>query len=735
MKRLAKILAILIAAIIVIVIVAAVALPLFFDPNDYKAEITAMIEDKIGREVSIPGDIELSVFPWLGVSIGRVTVANAPGFGDKPMAEIASADVHVKLLPLLLQQQIEIGTVSIDGLRLRLARNAQGRTNWAGIVEHLQSSGQSAKGDGSAAGEGGQQQTGGGGFELASLQISAVEITDARVTWHDAVTGNSYTLSNFHLSTGTLAEDQPFQLQMGATVAAADRGITSHISLATTITPNISEGIYQFSDLRLEIQAKGPALPGGGQQLTVTGHGVYNLAAAKFALKDLVIQGAGLHITGQVVAQGLNKTPQFSGRVAVAQFDPRAVAANLGIELPELQGENVLTSASLKAQFSATPNSARISRLRINLDDTTLTGSARVTDFSAPAIAFNANVDAFNLDHYLPAASAREAAAEGESTGSGEDSGTTKIDLSFLEGLVLDGKLHVGSLTAYDMTFHDALLQVTARGGVLTIKPLDSGFYEGKIHVVAQVDASGKMPQYSLEASLANLKFAALLEDLVGSDVVSALASLQLNLSSSGGTVAAIKQSLDGTFQFELRDGAFYGFNLASMIAVARSRFLGDASARAAGAAGQKTPFNRFAGKFSIHNGTISGDGMSLDTKYLDIAGSGRYNLVANDLDYTLKVQVDEQGGPLSEVAGLTVPIHLSGNLLSPDYSIDIESMLKGVVKQHLQEEAAEVKQKVKKEVSEEVDQLKKEVTEELGDQVGDALQKKLQEGLSNLFN
>src|SRR5699024_9289497 len=177
--------------------------------------------------------------------------------------------------------------------------------------------------------------------------------------------------------------------------------------------------------------------------------------------------------------------------------------------------------------------------------------------------------------------------------------------------------------------------------------------------------------------------------------LVSALGSMKLDLSSSGNTVEAIKQALDGSMQYELKDGAIYGVDLAALIANARNRLQGDSAGKADIGADQKTPFNRFAGKFSINNGTVSGKSLTLDTKYLGISGDGKYNLVGDDLDYTLNVQVDDKKGPLEDVAGLTVPVHLGGSLLSPDYSIDIASALKGMAQQRLQEEKGKLKKKL----------------------------------------
>src|SRR5699024_2231405 len=132
--------------------------------------------------VSIPGNIELSVFPWLGVDIGRVKVANAAGFGDQPLAEIGSADVHVKVLPLL-HKQIQIGKVELDGLRLHLARNAKGESNWAGIVDHLQSAGRTEASAPAQTPQSGASGQAGGGFDLSGMEIDSVAVSDAAISW------------------------------------------------------------------------------------------------------------------------------------------------------------------------------------------------------------------------------------------------------------------------------------------------------------------------------------------------------------------------------------------------------------------------------------------------------------------------------------------------------------------------------------------------------------------------
>jgi len=715
MKRLIKILAGLVAVVVALAVVAAVALYLLFDPNDYKDVITSRVEQHIGRDVTIPGTIDLSIFPWLGVDLGAVSVANAPAFEDKPLAQIDAARVHVRLLPLL-QRRIEVDTITFEGLHLRLARNAEGQTNWAGIVEAMDSdSGAGASADSSTSGD--------GGFELESVEIGGVEIRDAAVDWQDTASDSSYSLSDFNLTTGRLVPGEPFDLEISTSVAAAQQGKIADIELTTTIDADHDTGLYAFDDLQLQMQAEGDAVPDGEQTLELSGNGRYELEAGAFALDDLHIQSAGMDITGHITGSDVNSAPAFEGELAVAEFDPRALLDALGIEPPELQSDEALTRAALGTRFSADAGSIDIGQLSLALDDTTFEGTAAITDFAAPAIDFDVDADSFNLDDYLPADTGES--DDGESGGgaseAGDDAGA-EFDLSALRDLILDGTVHVGRLTAKDMVFNDASLAVTASDGVLEIKPLAAGFYDGDIDITALVDVRGSEPVYALQGSLADLQFSPLLEDLVGKDWLSALASLELDLTSRGSSIDAIRKALDGTISYDLRDGAFHGFSLAGMIAEARSRLKG-------GSDGENepdtTPFERLAGTFDIEDGKISGDGLSLDTSRLGASGSGTYSLVANALDYTLDVTINEQDGPLAELAGVTIPVHLSGSLFSPQYSIDVEAALKAVAEQRLQEETDKLKEKkadAEKKLKEKLDQRK------------DKTRKKLQEGLRDLL-
>lgn len=723
MKRTLRILLAVVGVLVALIVVAMIALPLFFDPNDYKAQINAAIERQIGREVDISGDIGLSVFPWLGLELGRVEVANAEGFGDKPMAEMNSAQISVKLLPLI-SRDIEVGTVSLNGLRLRLARNAQGRSNWADISEHLAA--RQDKVDEQEQTDAPDNDDNGSSFTLESLQIGAIDIQDAAVSWQDAAAGADYRVSNLAFTTGRLVDGEPVRVELSGDLAAPQQQLSAHFNLATRAEPNIAEQFYRFSGLSLNVVASGEAVPNGRQQAALAGNGEYDVAEGRFKLSGMSLQGAGLNVTGSVDGVGFNAKPSYSGRVTVKRFDPRAVMRELAIDAPATQKSGALSSAGFDAQFNANSNRIEFKQILATLDDSSLKGSASVENFDKPAIGFDLDLDKLNVDDYLPPGSAEQAQTEKPpETGGGENQKEAEIDLSALKGLNLDGKLSAGSLTAANMHVTDADLTVKAHNGVLTIEPLTADLYGGNVRVTARIDASRDKPRYGLKGNLNGLQFQPLLKDVADTERVAALANMSIDVTTVGKQVATMKRALNGNFSFDLRDGAFNGFNLAQVIASARSRLSGDGTGEDGDGLGrsEKTPFNRFVASFNVDDGVLSGRDLTLATPIFEAGGTGSYDLANNALDYTVNASVPEDAsGKLAKLAGLTVPIKLSGNLMSPSYSLDVESALRGAAEKRIEKEKSKLKDKVREKLKERESKVDNETRD------------KIKQGLQGLF-
>jgi len=128
--RVVRIIGIAVGCLIVLILAAVIALRLAINPNDYKGRIEAAVRSATGRELSLQGNIRLSVFPRIAVELGPASLGNPPGFpANEPFASVRRASLRVALLPLL-SRQLQVGHIEVDGLDLHLLENAQGRTNW-----------------------------------------------------------------------------------------------------------------------------------------------------------------------------------------------------------------------------------------------------------------------------------------------------------------------------------------------------------------------------------------------------------------------------------------------------------------------------------------------------------------------------------------------------------------------------------------------------------------------------
>src|ERR1700693_621226 len=127
--RTVKVLAALAGGIILFIVVGLLAVRVLVNPNDYKGRIAAAVKDSTGRELILKGDLKLSVFPWVALELGPASLGNPPGFGTEPFLAFNHAAVRISLWRLL-SKQMDIQRVEIDGLDLRLRKDARGTGNW-----------------------------------------------------------------------------------------------------------------------------------------------------------------------------------------------------------------------------------------------------------------------------------------------------------------------------------------------------------------------------------------------------------------------------------------------------------------------------------------------------------------------------------------------------------------------------------------------------------------------------
>ncbi len=452
-----KIAAWLVAGIALLIAIAAVALAIFFDANDYKPRIIALVKEKTGRDLAIPGDLEASVFPGAGVKFAALELSNAAGFGPQPFARIESGHLRIMLFPLL-KRQIRIDSVSIHGLTLNLSRNKSGQSNW----HDLKPKGERAEPSSEA------------------FSIGAIALTDAKVSFDDQSSGELYVLDQLTINTDELSPNKDFDFELKSQVSSKQPELIGQIETSGAANIDPVDERYRFEGKLLKAELSGKdnvKIDIDGKLSAELRHSRYKLenllATAEFAgekipekldvkltarrarieartatLEGFVLQGLGITVDGNF--QGNDSLT--TGTLNVAEFNPRDVIQRLGMKPPQTTDPKVLNKASLGTELKASPKALDLKKLTIKLDESTLTGNIAIENFSKPAIIFALVIDKIDLDRYRIA-----------TTRAGSNQGAGEPSLDRLRGQNIRGTLRVGELKIVDERARDFLVTVDTR--------------------------------------------------------------------------------------------------------------------------------------------------------------------------------------------------------------------------------------------------------------------------------
>ena len=121
--------AILAAAAVGLAAIAALAVPSLVSPDQLRQRIAERIGAASGRAVHISGEPNLSIYPHVAISAGGLTIANAEGMGDDPLASVEAVTARIRVLPLFLGR-VEFESFTFTRPRIHLVRDAEGSGNW-----------------------------------------------------------------------------------------------------------------------------------------------------------------------------------------------------------------------------------------------------------------------------------------------------------------------------------------------------------------------------------------------------------------------------------------------------------------------------------------------------------------------------------------------------------------------------------------------------------------------------
>jgi len=230
-----------------------------FDANHYKTQIISAVKKQTGRDLTIDGDLKLSVFPDIAIELGKTSLSNAQGFSGENFADIGSGEISVKVMPLL-KKEVKLDEIRLQDLKLNLQRKADGTTNWDDLVKKDEEVEDDKKPN-----EVVQEM-------LDNLSIAGISLQNAHIHWRDAQAGQDITLSSVNLQTGVFKPNSPLPIELALTMKQKQPAMTIVTKGETTITLGKNKQSFSLADLNLDTTITGEPVANGRLHMVLQGN-------------------------------------------------------------------------------------------------------------------------------------------------------------------------------------------------------------------------------------------------------------------------------------------------------------------------------------------------------------------------------------------------------------------------------------------------------------------------------
>jgi AsmA protein len=686
----------LIGILVLLAVVLGVYLAMTFDPNAYKDRIEDKVAEVTGRELTLAGSIELTLFPSLGLRLEDARLANAEGLADTPFAEVRVIDVAVAVLPLI-RGEIEVQRIEADGVSVYLARDAQGRGNWDDLIERAeQQPREEATGDLGNAGPARPQAA------FGDIQIAGLEVTNLRLEWDDRQTGTRMVLAPLNLVVRGFRPgiETPLTLD-GSMRMEQENGAPVELDLQLTGLLNVDPVANRYAMRRVAsgFDLRHPALEAEVSMRLETDL-VLDLRHSVARVERLSAHLSDLHLTGLIEARGLGgEGLELQAELRSNTFNPRTLLDSLGLPGPDTADPDVFSRMAVDLSLSGGAERLTVAPLLITLDDSSLRGEGAVElSGPRPMISFELQGDRLDLDRYLPPEVEQARAPEVPGEVAEAD---IPIDLpaDLMRSFDIDGNLRLDGLTLFGLTLEGIEMNLRARDGEWRMEPLTGSGYEGRLESHLTVDARPDIPRYAARVRLENIAIGALLEALWGEESrLLGTGSLGLDIDTAGASVDALTAGLNGTGEMRFTDGAVRGINIARIIRHADARLRGE-TPEDDGEPNQ-TDFSALSGSFRIQNGVVRNDDLAASSPLLRAAGRGSVDLPEQTMDYrvdtTLVATIEGQGGrSLDDLRGVNLPIRITGSFSEPRFRLDLEDVVRERIDERVRQETDRLQQRL----------------------------------------
>ncbi|GGB38187.1 cell envelope biogenesis protein AsmA [Oceanisphaera marina] len=369
---------------------------------------------------------------------------------------------------------------------------------------------------------------------------------------------------------------------------------------------------------------------------------------------------------------------------------------------------------------------AEFTNVTLELGKLDVTGELSVRHQAVPELRFNLHTDLLDIDALQAEWRAAPAKVDSQQQEQPAASNGTvpatlsaavpsaEPNVSLLQNIKIEGQLAADKVRASGIEMEQLDIHIQNDQGKIVLDSVQAQLYEGTLDAKGELDVTKHPAQFRVEKKLTGVNAHDLLKVAADIDYLEGRADLTFNLTGTGLTADAIKQSVQGEAALKVADGALNGVNIAALIRRAHAKVKG--LPLPAEDEVEKTDFSALDADFAIAKGKVSTNNLHMASPLLRIDGEGETNLLDESLDVLLNTAIvgslkGQDGEELSELKNITLPVRISGTYQDPKYSLDLQQIFDVYLRDKAEKEAERVKRK-----------LNEKLGEKLGDKLGDKL-------------
>jgi uncharacterized protein involved in outer membrane biogenesis len=345
----------------------------------------------------------------------------------------------------------------------------------------------------------------------------------------------------------------------------------------------------------------------------------------------------------------------------------------------DLSGSVLGSDVEISGRVEGNREQAKVSGLRVRLDETRLTGEAQVSFTPGGRLRLNARLTSPSIHLDDVGLTPRDQGGAGGSRETAARPESAALPFERLHSLDADVSLQADRVVGRgDFLIEQMELPLKLEGGDLVLGPVELAFEGGSFTANARVDASANPPALSLDLQGTEMNLGTALAQLQEQPAVTGIADLSLKLGSRGASARALRAALEGNASLAIREGEIHVARidsiaqdlLRSLVSGIRSsldrttRMILGQSRAGAGNAAEAHPIQCFAADFEIEGGIAMARVLALDTGEIVMVGEGEVDLVRARYDLTVRPKVKQE-----TLVAVTIPLDIEGPLSDPKVS------------------------------------------------------------------